>query len=195
MTWEDFARRIAPGIDATRTAARSSTRLITVAWRLAIAFAMAMAGRSETVIELINKIGSAFYGRWPGSFSSAYFRGGHGGGPPWRGLPPVWPATSCSGSLEGKRLLDVVERHRPRRDHGPGTAPQLGSAVAEPESGPAWEKGRRGTASFSPGLFSSWPPAPPWSAASRAPGAGNRHSARRPRPGVSLPGCSHVITG
>ena len=70
VTWEDFARKAAPGIDAIPEGRKVLlSRLITVAWGIvAIAFAMAMAGRSETVIELINKIGSAFYGPVAGVF-------------------------------------------------------------------------------------------------------------------------------
>ncbi len=63
-TWKDFiernfrwARRMSP-----RQMVRIS-RLLTVFWgALATVFALAMIGGPETVIELVNKIGSAFYG-------------------------------------------------------------------------------------------------------------------------------------
>ncbi|MBP7738653.1 MAG: sodium/solute symporter [Spirochaetes bacterium] len=64
VTWEDFLLRIFP--DLGKLKGRRIvwlSRLITILWGTAsIAFALAMAERSETIIELINKIGSALYG-------------------------------------------------------------------------------------------------------------------------------------
>ncbi len=81
VTWEDFLRKIAPGIDRLPEGRKVlCSRLITVGWGgLAIGFAMAMAGRSETVIELINKIGSAFYGPIAGVFLLGVFSRRAGG--------------------------------------------------------------------------------------------------------------------
>jgi SSS family solute:Na+ symporter len=69
-TWEDFLVRMRPGLAAM--ADRKKVRLsrtITLVWGgLAMTFAMMMAGSSETVVELVNKIGSAFYGPIAGVF-------------------------------------------------------------------------------------------------------------------------------
>lgn len=64
VTWEDFLIRIFPRLESMpgRRAVWLS-RLVTVLWgAAAITFAMVIAERSETIIELVNKIGSALYG-------------------------------------------------------------------------------------------------------------------------------------
>ncbi len=64
VTLEDFLVRIFPGLESMpgRRAVWLS-RLVTVIWGTAsISFALAIANRSETIIELVNKTGSALYG-------------------------------------------------------------------------------------------------------------------------------------
>jgi len=69
-TWEDFLAPFVPRFK--RLADRQRVILargITIAWGCAaIVFAIAVEGQSETVIELINRIGSAFYGPVAGTF-------------------------------------------------------------------------------------------------------------------------------
>ncbi|MGB8952511.1 MAG: sodium:solute symporter [Candidatus Aminicenantales bacterium] len=63
-TYRDFLVKIRPGLDAlsNRKQVRLS-RLLTIFWGIiSTAFALKMIGGSETVLELVNKIGSAFYG-------------------------------------------------------------------------------------------------------------------------------------
>ncbi|HOT43559.1 MAG TPA: hypothetical protein PLM53_03770 [Spirochaetota bacterium] len=64
VTWDDFLARFFPRLESL-PGRRSVwlSRLVTVLWGTAsIAFALVIAGRSETIIELVNKIGSALYG-------------------------------------------------------------------------------------------------------------------------------------
>ena len=63
-TWNDMLLKVFPGMDAysDRTKIRLS-RLITIFWGVVTTwFALYMAGGTDTVIELVNMIGSAFYG-------------------------------------------------------------------------------------------------------------------------------------
>jgi len=69
-TWDDFLLRIRPSINSIpdREKVRFS-RIITVFWGFfSTLCAVWMAGGAETVIELVNKIGSAFYGPVAGVF-------------------------------------------------------------------------------------------------------------------------------
>ncbi|HNW27078.1 MAG TPA: sodium/solute symporter [Spirochaetota bacterium] len=64
VTWEDFLVRFSPRL-ASLSGRRAVwlSRLVTVLWGTAsLAFALVIAGRSETIIELVNKTGSALYG-------------------------------------------------------------------------------------------------------------------------------------
>jgi len=69
-TWEDFLVRLRPSWAAMADRKKIwVSRFITLVWGLfAVSFALMMAGRSETVVELVNKIGSAFYGPIAGVF-------------------------------------------------------------------------------------------------------------------------------
>jgi Na+/proline symporter len=63
-TWQDFLTRWRPGLAALpdRVQVRIS-RCLTIGWgAISTGFALAMIGGSETVLEMVNKIGSAFYG-------------------------------------------------------------------------------------------------------------------------------------
>ncbi len=63
-TYQDFLTRIFPGLQnlAPATQVRLS-RWLTIFWgTVSTLFALSMVGGSETVLELVNKIGSAFYG-------------------------------------------------------------------------------------------------------------------------------------
>jgi SSS family solute:Na+ symporter len=75
VTWEDFARRIFPRLDSLSDRGKLlSSRLITLFWGcFSTAFALRIAGGAETVIELVNKIGSAFYGPVAGVFALGIF--------------------------------------------------------------------------------------------------------------------------
>ncbi len=75
VTWEDFARRLYPRLDSMSDRGKLiSSRLITLFWGcFSTAFALHIAGGSETVIELVNKIGSAFYGPVAGVFALGIF--------------------------------------------------------------------------------------------------------------------------
>ncbi len=75
VTWEDFARRLLPRLDSMSDRGKLlSSRLITFFWGcFSTAFALYIAGGSETVIELVNKIGSAFYGPVAGVFTLGIF--------------------------------------------------------------------------------------------------------------------------
>jgi len=63
-TWNDLLVKVFPGLDAITDRQKVSlSRVITVFWGVfSIAAAAFMAGGPDTVIELVNKIGSAFYG-------------------------------------------------------------------------------------------------------------------------------------
>ncbi len=69
-TWNDFLDKSFPRLGGiTEKAKVRFSRFISAAWGCAsTGFAIAMSGRPETVIELINKIGSAFYGPIAGLF-------------------------------------------------------------------------------------------------------------------------------
>ncbi|MCP4129421.1 MAG: sodium/solute symporter [bacterium] len=69
-TWEDFLIRIAPGLkDLPGKKKIRYSRVITLIWGgAATGFAVFMADGSDTVVELVNKIGSAFYGPIAGVF-------------------------------------------------------------------------------------------------------------------------------
>lgn len=69
-TWDDFLVKLRPGLqDISDNKKVHLSRAITVLWgSFAVLFALVIAGRSETVIELVNKIGSAFYGPIAGTF-------------------------------------------------------------------------------------------------------------------------------
>lgn len=75
VTWEDFARRLYPRLEFMSDRWKLiSSRLITLFWGcFSTAFALRIAGGSETVIELVNKIGSAFYGPVAGVFALGIF--------------------------------------------------------------------------------------------------------------------------
>ncbi|MBM3297473.1 MAG: hypothetical protein FJY83_07715 [Candidatus Aminicenantes bacterium] len=70
VTWRDFLARIFPRLDRLTDSKKIlASRGLTLFWgALAVAFALSVAGGSETVIELVNKIGSAFYGPIAGVF-------------------------------------------------------------------------------------------------------------------------------
>ncbi len=144
VTWEDFARRIAPGIDALPDRRKVLySRLITVAWGgLAIAFAMAMAGRSETVIELINKIGSAFYGPVAGVFLLGILSRRARG---WAALAGLAAGVALNLVLwmffEGRISWMWWNVTGLAVTMGLGRLLSLGGPAAGPESGPAREKG------------------------------------------------------
>jgi SSS family transporter len=63
-TYEDFLLRVYPGLSTvTDTAKVRLSRWLTFFWGIvATGFALQMIGGPETVLELVNKIGSAFYG-------------------------------------------------------------------------------------------------------------------------------------
>ena len=63
-TYQDFLVRLFPGLSRISDARKVRlSRWLTVFWGLvATGFALRMIGGSETVLELVNKIGSAFYG-------------------------------------------------------------------------------------------------------------------------------------
>lgn len=69
-TWEDFLVKLYPALaEIADNKKVFISRIITVLWgTFAVIFALGIAGRSETVIELVNKIGSAFYGPIAGTF-------------------------------------------------------------------------------------------------------------------------------
>ncbi|MDI9426246.1 MAG: sodium/solute symporter [Spirochaetota bacterium] len=71
VTWEDFACRMFPGLDSMSDKKKLfASRMITLFWGIfSTVFALQIAGGSETVIELVNKIGSAFYGPVAGVFA------------------------------------------------------------------------------------------------------------------------------
>ncbi len=74
-TWQDFLCRFRPGLRALndRMKVRYS-RCITLLWGiLSTGFALHIAGVPDTVIELVNKIGSAFYGPVAGIFALGIF--------------------------------------------------------------------------------------------------------------------------
>ncbi|OGD10877.1 MAG: hypothetical protein A2Y86_05935 [Candidatus Aminicenantes bacterium RBG_13_62_12] len=70
VTWRDFLARIFPRLENMPDRKKVLfSRALTLFWgALGVAFALLMAGGSETVIELVNKIGSAFYGPIAGVF-------------------------------------------------------------------------------------------------------------------------------
>lgn len=77
VTWEDFLVRFSPRL-ASLSGRRAVwlSRLVTILWGAAsIAFALVIAGRSETIIELVNKIGSALYGPIAAVFILGIFTG------------------------------------------------------------------------------------------------------------------------
>ncbi len=63
-SYQDFLIRIWPNLsDISETSQVRLSRILTVLWgAIATGFALLMIGGSETVLELVNKIGSAFYG-------------------------------------------------------------------------------------------------------------------------------------
>jgi SSS family solute:Na+ symporter len=63
-TYRDFLVKIFPRLDGAKDSTKVLlSRLLTVFWgAVATGFALEMIGGSETVLELVNKIGSAFYG-------------------------------------------------------------------------------------------------------------------------------------
>jgi SSS family transporter len=63
-SYQDFLVRIYPRLgEISDTAQVRLSRILTIFWgAIATAFALQMIGGSETVLELVNKIGSAFYG-------------------------------------------------------------------------------------------------------------------------------------
>ncbi len=69
-TWDDFLVRGLPSLETIPNLRKVLySRIITVAWGgLTTGAALYMAGGAETVIELVNKIGSAFYGPIAGVF-------------------------------------------------------------------------------------------------------------------------------
>ncbi len=69
-TWEDFLIKIFPTLDHLPDKKKIFySRTVTLFWgAFTITAAVKMAGGSETVIELVNKIGSAFYGPIAGVF-------------------------------------------------------------------------------------------------------------------------------
>jgi SSS family solute:Na+ symporter len=69
-TWEDFLLKLVPRIGSISDRKKVlASRAITLFWgAFAIAASIMMAGGPETVIELVNKIGSAFYGPIAGVF-------------------------------------------------------------------------------------------------------------------------------
>jgi SSS family solute:Na+ symporter len=69
-TWEDFLVKLAPRINSISNRKKILTsRIITLFWGVfAITASIRMAGGPDTVIELVNKIGSAFYGPIAGVF-------------------------------------------------------------------------------------------------------------------------------
>ncbi|TFH64968.1 MAG: sodium transporter [Candidatus Zixiibacteriota bacterium] len=64
VTWSDIVEKFVPRVTGLRDRSKIFwARLITVGWGIvATGFALLLAGGTDTVIELINKIGSAFYG-------------------------------------------------------------------------------------------------------------------------------------
>ncbi len=69
-TWEDFLVKIFPDLDEIKDRKKVTlSRIITIFWGIfTIAAAVFMAEGADTVIELVNKIGSAFYGPIAGVF-------------------------------------------------------------------------------------------------------------------------------
>lgn len=70
VTWRDFLARVFPRLEDLSDGRKVLfSRAITLFWGvLGVGFALLMAGGSETVLELVNKIGSAFYGPIAGVF-------------------------------------------------------------------------------------------------------------------------------
>jgi SSS family solute:Na+ symporter len=75
VTWEDFLKKSLPRLASMKGKSQVMLfRLITVIWGcISIGFAMAIAGSSETIIEVVNKIGSALYGPIAGVFALGIF--------------------------------------------------------------------------------------------------------------------------
>jgi len=75
VTWEDFARGLFPRLDSISDRRKLlASRVITLFWGVfSTGFALRIAGGSETVIELVNRIGSAFYGPVAGVFALGIF--------------------------------------------------------------------------------------------------------------------------
>lgn len=88
ITWEDFLKRAFPGVEKISDYGKVRlSRLITLCWGIvAIGFALAVAGSSETIIEVVNKTGSALYGPVAGIFVLAIFFRRAKGGPALIGL-------------------------------------------------------------------------------------------------------------
>lgn len=82
-TYRDFLIKISPRLEnLTEKQQVSLSRILTILWgAIATGFALYLIGGQETVIELVNKIGSAFYGPvlavfWLGMFSRRTTQGG-----------------------------------------------------------------------------------------------------------------------
>lgn len=120
VTWEDFLIRFIPRLESlSGRRVVWLSRLVTIIWGIvSITFAMAIADRSETIIELVNKIGSALYGPIAAVFIIGIFSGRASGRGALAGL-------ACGIAVniilwiffEKTGFLDVVE---PYRLHGHG---------------------------------------------------------------------------